>query len=178
MMQAIAAAHRLPDLVPKALNTSVGADAAVDGKGRRFQFSVMEYVEGDTLEVWDQLSLDNHRTVAADLADTVRRLHRIRLEDEVVQEILSGLPTDSFAQSATFCGPALGILADWSALLAALGQKWQLEGQHIYDIEAEGDDFVVRSVFHDVPHVTVTAIDISNGHVRPPSATTTCRRAI
>ncbi|CAK7218959.1 hypothetical protein SCUCBS95973_003659 [Sporothrix curviconia] len=157
-LQAVAA-HYLPGLVPKMLKTGVGADAAVNKQGRRFEFSVMAFAEGETLEaVWDDLSLENQQAIVAELSTAVQTLHKVRLEDPVVQDLLAGpVPAASTARLGCL---STGFVADGEAFLIALGQKWELKDRHLYDIDkidaSDGDDgFFVFSAFDGIPPVTV-----------------------
>ncbi|KAL7948848.1 kinase-like domain-containing protein [Trichoderma barbatum] len=83
-MQEIAA-DCIPDLVPKPLQ----AGHAVDGQGRRLEFLIMEFGGEYTLaKVWDRLYPDEQSSIVNELIEALRKLHSVRISDDVVQRAL------------------------------------------------------------------------------------------
>lgn len=158
----------IPDLVPKILRVGEkDADLVSDAKGRKFQFSVVESVEGDTLEdVWDVMSLSNQRAVASSIVNAMKRLQTIRFHTESVQSILSKYGhTYPGATKTTMGGPATGYLKDGNALLAALDRKWSLSKRPVYTTEKSSTEdpyaYMVTSAVKNIPPVAVSEADVT-----------------
>ncbi|KAK4221073.1 hypothetical protein QBC38DRAFT_523652 [Podospora fimiseda] len=109
------AAAQIPPLVPNVFRIGV----AVNAEGRQFEFSVMEFVDGVTLQdAWGAMSQENRHSVVADVVGALEKLHSLRLAD-VEYDILREL--DIIDKSArTIGGPLIGFLNDGAALLKAL----------------------------------------------------------
>ena len=83
-MQEIAATC-IPGLVPETFQVG----SAANDQGREFQFCMMEFVEGVTLEeVWDQMPSEDRRFVTTAVVEALSKLHSVRLSDARVQMIL------------------------------------------------------------------------------------------
>ncbi|KAK1990902.1 hypothetical protein LX36DRAFT_591661 [Colletotrichum falcatum] len=152
-MQQIASAA-IGDLVPDTLQTGV-ADSA---QGRRLQFCVMEFVEGDTLEeAWEQMSSGSRRSVVAALAEALGKLHSVRISDARVRALLRELPggpeRDSF-QGAVMGGPSTGFLRDGPALLGAVAKRLELKRPFCTTTPSTtSGDVVVQSHYQDLGSV-------------------------
>ncbi|KAI1750448.1 hypothetical protein F4782DRAFT_509745 [Xylaria castorea] len=126
-MQQIARAI-LPDLVPRTIQTGIAANS----EGETFNFSVTEFVEGDILEeVREKLNPDEQNSIAAAIAEAVRKLYCSQLQIGEVKEIKakdSPSSTD-FNMTRSVClfgGPHTGLPVGGSALLSAVMQRRRL----------------------------------------------------
>ncbi|KAK1840551.1 hypothetical protein CCHR01_16825 [Colletotrichum chrysophilum] len=107
----------IDNLVPKTFQTGVANSA----QGKRLQFSVIEFIEGDTLEeAWEQMSSDSQRSIVTTLVRALGKLHAVRISDDRVQTLLRQVLRDSNSESfqeAVMGGPSTGFLKDGPALL-------------------------------------------------------------
>ncbi|OHE97904.1 hypothetical protein CORC01_06767 [Colletotrichum orchidophilum] len=154
-MQKIAAGV-IQGLVPNTFQTGVAENA----QGKRFQFCVMEFIEGDTLEeVWDLMSSESQRSVVAALVGALRKLHTIQISDDRVQAVLrqalDGSERDAF-QKAVVGGPSTGFLEDGPTLLGAITKRLELK-KPFYTITpiATPGDIVIKSHYEDLGSVTL-----------------------
>ncbi|EJT81172.1 hypothetical protein GGTG_01156 [Gaeumannomyces tritici R3-111a-1] len=162
-MQTVAAMQRLastqiPNLIPDILATG----AATNDKGRSFQFCVVQYVEGQTLEeVWEEMSEADQRHIVTSLADAIKRLQSVRLSDDTVRARLCGV---GLPPEALLGGPWTGFLADGPALLEFLTRMQQREAkQPPYEVEpcADPKGTRLRSRFEDLGSITVEDHDMA-----------------
>lgn len=152
----------IPDLVPATLQTGTAAN---DG-GRVFQYAVLEFVEGVTLEqAWDHMSPGNRASVVAAVVEAVSKLQAARLGDASIQIILRralGERGEGVLDKALMGGPLAGFLDDEPSLLAAIEDKWKLQASfHTTQPVSEPEEgLVVTSAFQDLGSVTVTKADM------------------
>lgn len=154
-MQQIAAGA-LHDLVPNTFETGV----ANNTQGKRFQFCVIEFVEGYTLEeVWEEMDSENQRSVVAALVGALRKLHSIRISDDRVQsvlrQVLDGSEQEAF-KKAVMGGPSTGFLNDGPTLLGAITKRWVLKRPfHTTTPITSHGDIVVESHYGELGSVTL-----------------------
>ncbi|KAK3988160.1 hypothetical protein QBC44DRAFT_382572 [Cladorrhinum sp. PSN332] len=159
-MQQIAATC-IPDLVPETLQVG----SAANKQGREFQFCMMEFVEGITLEeVWDQMTGEDRRSVTTAVVEALSKLHSVRLSDAKVQTILHrvlGEGSEEVLKKATIGGPLTGFLNDGSSLLSSIEQRSKLQ-RPFYTIQpiADPKGLVIKSSFEDVGSTTVSDSDM------------------
>lgn len=131
------ASDTLPGLVPSVLE--VGQVSNADG--REFSFSVVEFVDGVTLEsVWAELSETNKNAVVSDILAALKKLHARGLRDETVQAILwRGADSQEDAAAPKpllFGGAHTQALTTGGSLLYAIVERWML-GKPFCDIEKD-----------------------------------------
>jgi predicted Ser/Thr protein kinase len=106
------AATCIPHLVPETLQVG----SAANEQGREFQFCVMEFVEGVTLEeVWDQMTGEKRASVVTAIAEAVLKLYCLRLSDAKVQTILRralGEGSEETLEKTVLGGASTGLLND------------------------------------------------------------------
>lgn len=133
----IAALQRLtatiiPEFVPQILQVGKTRNE----QGRKFNFSVIEFVEGDTLEdVWQQMTEEERSSIVAELVQALEKLHSTRLGDKGVMEILGKILDEEddedlkkgLEQPGVFGGPHTGFLSDGNALLDSIMERRKLE---------------------------------------------------
>ncbi|KAK4173643.1 hypothetical protein QBC36DRAFT_389551 [Triangularia setosa] len=132
-MQEIAAAH-VSGLVPETLQI----DKAINEQGGEFQFSVMDLVEGNTLEeVWDQI-----------IVDALSKLQSGRLADIKVQAILRRALSEGNGKD--------------HSLLSSVEKMWQWR-QPFYTIRSldNPQGIVIESNLKDLGSVTVSHSDMN-----------------
>ncbi|KAK2770566.1 hypothetical protein CKAH01_14689 [Colletotrichum kahawae] len=141
----------IDSIVPKTFQTGVVNSA----QGKRLQFSVMEFIQGDTLEEsWEQMSSENQRSVVTALVQALGKLHSIRISDARVQtllrQVLDDSNRDSF-QEAIMGGPSTGFLKDGPALLGAITKSLELEKPFCtISPTTPAGDVVVQSQYADL----------------------------
>ncbi|KAF1952418.1 hypothetical protein CC80DRAFT_452161 [Byssothecium circinans] len=159
-MQEIAAIC-IPDLVPETLQVGTAAN----DQGREFQFCVIEFVEGITLEeVWDQMDGEDRRSVTTAVVEALSKLHSLRLSDAKVQTILRrvlGEGSEEVLKKAAVGGPLTGFLNDAPSLLASIEQRTKLRTPFC-TIEpiADPKGLIIKSSFEDVGSITVSDADM------------------
>ncbi|CAM1500496.1 Fc.00g096580.m01.CDS01 [Cosmosporella sp. VM-42] len=119
-MQQIAAST-IPELIPQILQVG----KATNLQGRLFDFSVIELVEGDTLEdVWEQMNNEEQDSVVVELVEALEKLHSVRFDDPVVQNILDKMLHEQsdkkFKIQGVFGGPHTGFLENGTDLLESI----------------------------------------------------------
>ncbi|KAL3298793.1 Protein kinase-like domain [Colletotrichum asianum] len=141
----------IDNLVPNTFQTGVASNA----QGKRLQFSVIEFIEGDTLEeAWEQMSSESQQSVVTALVGALGKLHSIRISDPRVQtllrQVLDDSKQDSF-QEAVMGGPSTGFLKTGPALLGAITKRLELKGP-FYTImpTMPAGDVVVQSQYEDL----------------------------
>lgn len=159
-MQEVAATC-IPDLVPKTLQVGIAAN----GQGREFQFSVVEYVEGVTLEgAWEQMSDENRKDVTIAVVEALRKLHSVRLSDGAVQAILGrelGEEGNELLQKTALGGPGTGLLSDGPALLTAYAERVKLKRPfYSMEITTNPKGLVIQSIFEDLGMLKVMNSDM------------------
>jgi hypothetical protein len=159
-MQEIAASC-IPCLVPQTLQVG----SAVNDQGREFQFSVVEFVEGITLEeAWDQMPDEDRASVATAVVEALLKLQSVRLADPKVQTILCralGEENEDVLKKATMGGPSTGFLSDGPALLASVEQRLKSR-RPFCTVQAIADPkgLEIQSSFEDLGSVTVGDSDM------------------
>ncbi|KAI8270964.1 hypothetical protein K4K58_003962 [Colletotrichum sp. SAR11_239] len=144
----------IDDLVPNTFQTGVANNA----QGKRLQFSVIEFIEGDTLEeAWEQMSSESQRSVVTALVRALGKLHAIRISDDRVQTLLRHVLSDSNRESfqeAVMGGPSTGFLKNGPALLGAITKRLELK-KPFYTIlpTTPAGDVVVQSQYEDLGSV-------------------------
>ncbi len=156
------AATFLPSLVPETLQVGT----AVNDRGREFEYAVLEFVEGVTLEkAWDEMSAEDQRSVTAAVVDAVSKLQAVRLSDAKVQTILRrefGQDSEEQLGRAVMGGPTTGFLSDGRSLLSAIEQKWKLNAP-FYSIGSISDPegLIFKSDSEDLGSATVSNSDMA-----------------
>ncbi|KAK4040968.1 hypothetical protein C8A01DRAFT_45794 [Parachaetomium inaequale] len=129
--------------------------SAANEQGREFQFSMMELVEGITLEeVWDHMTGENRASVATAVAEAISKMYSVRLSDAKVQSILRralGERSEEVLEKAVLGGPSTGFLNDGPSLLSAT----------IHPIP-EPKGLVIQSEFEDLGSTTVSDSDMEH----------------
>lgn len=154
-MQEIAATC-IPLLVPETLQVG----SAANDQGREFQFCIMEFIEGVTLEdVWGQMTSEDRESVIAAIAEALSKLYSVRLSDTKVQTILGralGEGSEEILKKATVGGPSTGFLNDGPSLLSSIEQRFKLQ-RPFYTVQpiAESKGLVIKSDFEDIGSTTV-----------------------
>ena len=152
----------IPGLVPRTLQVGTAADAG----GRQFQFSVVEFVQGHTLEeVWDGMDDDNRRSFVADLAEALKKLHSVRLSDDIVQTILrqtiDAREEGNGILDAALGGPSTGFLHRGLDILAVYMQKRKLRKPFCaIELSTKPMGVVVRSSFENLGSVVIPHTDM------------------
>ncbi|POR35889.1 Uncharacterized protein TPAR_03923 [Tolypocladium paradoxum] len=159
-MQQIAATC-IPDLVPKLLQVGIAANT----RGVQFQFWVMEFAQGVTLEEgWDQMSGEDQSYVATAVVEALEKLHSVRLSDDAVQAILGralGEESEEILNKAAMGGPSTGFPDNGLALLTSITQRLQLN-RPFCSIEPMTDPkgLVIQSSFEDLGSTTIRDSDM------------------
>jgi hypothetical protein len=159
-MQEIAATF-IPGLVPETLHVG----SAVNEQGRGFQFCVMEFVEGTTLEeAWDQMTVEDRKSVTAAIVEALSTLNSVRLSDAKVRTILRrvlGEGSEEVLNKAAMGGPLTGFLDDGRSFLSSIEHRSRLE-RPFYTIQpiADPKGLVFKSCFDCVGSVTVSDSDM------------------
>ncbi|KAK4205222.1 hypothetical protein QBC40DRAFT_271293 [Triangularia verruculosa] len=160
-MQEIAAVH-LPGLVSETLRIS----KATNKQGKEFHFSVMDLVEGSTLEeVWEQMTGENQKSVVSAIVAALSKLQSVKLSDAEVQTILHRVIGEENPNELTkgkLGGPSTGWLADGRSLLSAIEEMWQWR-QPFYTIrpsESPQGAVVIESKVEGLGSVTVSDSDV------------------
>ncbi len=155
------AATFLPCLVPETLQVGTAANDC----GREFEYSVLDFVEGVTLEkAWDHMHAEGQRSVTAAVVEAVSKLQLVRLHDVKVQAILRralGQDSEEKLDKAVMGGLVTGFLSDGRSLLSAIEQKWKLRAPfHTIQPISEPEGLVVKSDFEDLGSATVSNSDM------------------
>ena len=157
------AATVIPGLVPQ--NLQVGK--AKNLQERMFDFSVIEFVDGELLEdVWHQLDAENQSSIAAEIAEALKRLHSVRPRDEKIKEILGTLRDgdkilERVEQPGVFGGPHTGFLDDGNALLDSLLESRKLKKLFCaMEPEVHSQGVRIRSSFEELGSVFIPHSDI------------------
>lgn len=158
-MQHIAAVC-IPDLVPKVLQVGIAANA----QGRGFQFCVMQLAQGVPLdEVWDEMSGEDQRSIAAAVAEALGKLHSVRLSDDAVQAVLGRALGEGagILDKAVIGGPWTGFLDNGRALLTSIAQRLQLKRPfYSMQLTADGKGLVIQSSFEYLGSATISDSNI------------------
>lgn len=162
-MQRIAATV-IPELVPQTLRTGKAKNA----QGRVFEFSVIEFVEGDLLEdVWQKMSAEEQTSVVAEIVEAVQKLHNIRLSDKGSKEILKNTPGEEGdkilkgLEPGAFGGPHTGFLNDGPALLSSFMERQKLKTPFCtIHSTVDSQDIRVQSSFKDLGSILISHSDI------------------
>ncbi|KAI1113067.1 phosphotransferase enzyme family-domain-containing protein [Nemania sp. NC0429] len=149
-MQEIAATC-IPGLVPETLQLG----SVTDGKGRDFQYSTTEFIEGNTLEeIWDDMASEDRQSIAAAIVEALSKLHSLRLSDTKVQAILRrvlGEESEEIVKKAVMGGPFIGFLNDGSSLLHSIEKRLALRRPfHTTEPIADPKGLVIKSKFEDI----------------------------
>lgn len=151
------AAIIIPRLVPHTLQVGKAKNA----QGRMFHFSVVELVEGDTLEdVWEQMSAEEQSSVVAELAEALEKLHSVRLSDEWVKEILGktlreGDEVPRSEQPVVFGGPHTGFLNNGHALLSSIMERRKLQKPFCSMELVDSQDVRIQSKFEELGSIVI-----------------------
>ncbi|EGX91216.1 Protein kinase-like domain [Cordyceps militaris CM01] len=151
------ASESLPGLVPSVLQLG----KVHNSTGREYCFSVVEFVDGVTLEtVWADLREENKRLVVNDIAEALTELQKRKLEDEAIQGVLAqaadGQKDDLLSKPLYFGGAHTMALTTGSSLLDAVMERRKLK-REFCDIEKEENSMrvTVKSRFGDLGSVTI-----------------------
>lgn len=151
-LQRVAAA-RLPGLVRETNQIGVASNT----ERRRFEFSVMEFIDGITLEdAWGKMDEENRRDVVA-LAEALKQLHSISISNRHVQDILGKSVEGSLG------GPLTGFCGDGLALLNAVHERCKLNKEPVATVDVITDPIPgchVRSKFDDLRAVIIIKSDM------------------
>ncbi|KAK0110877.1 hypothetical protein ONS96_002464 [Cadophora gregata f. sp. sojae] len=161
------AASIIPNLVPQTLQVGKVKNA----QGRIFNFSVIEFVEGELLDdVWWQMSAEEQRCVVIELVEALEKLHNARLSDTKVQEILGkslreegGEVLKSFEQAAgIFGGPHTGYLNGGPALLESIMERRKLKNKPFCTMESLVDSqaISIQSNYEELGSILINTSDI------------------
>ncbi|KAK0636874.1 hypothetical protein B0T17DRAFT_520154 [Bombardia bombarda] len=159
-MQEIAATY-IPGIVPETFQVG----KTVDENGREFEFSVIEFIEGTTLEeVWEHMIDEDQKSVTAAIVEAQSMLQQVRLSDAKVQTILHRAldeGDDEVLKKAALGGPWTGFLDNGPALLSAIkeGRKLDLPFYTVDPI-ADPKGVVIRSNFEDFGSTIVSDSDM------------------
>jgi serine/threonine protein kinase len=159
-MQEIAATC-IPGLVPETLQVG----SAANEQGREFQFCMMEFVDGITLEeAWDQMTGEDRRSITTAVVEALSKLHSMRLSDAKVQMILRralGEGSDEVLKKAAIGGPMTGFLDHGRSLLSFIEQRSKLQ-RPFYIIQpiADPKGLIIKSSFEDLGSITVSDLDM------------------
>lgn len=153
-MQQIAATV-IPDLVPKV--HEVGT--IVDSRGRTLQFSITEFVDGETLQdVWWRLSTSAQDAIAEELGEAIKKLHTVRpiaLPHGVEEELARKLK-----QPGVFGGPHTGFMDTGSNLLASIMEQYKLKKQFCtFEATSDPEGITIQSNFEDLGALTIEKAD-------------------
>ncbi|KAJ2991414.1 hypothetical protein NUW58_g2520 [Xylaria curta] len=155
------AAAALPDLVPKTIQVG----KATNSEGRIFHFSVIEFVDGNTLEdVWKEMDPNAQETIVSDIAAAVKTLHRIRLQVSAAGGVapgglLSPAETDIATDICLFGGPLTGFLTEGPALLKAVREFWKLKKDFCTeDGFSVPHNVIIRSKFEELGSIMVSDV--------------------
>lgn len=156
----------LPALVPTTHRVCVAANA----EGRRFHFSVMDFVEGRTLEeAWDGMDDENRVSVVGAIVDALTKLHSMRLSDRTVQDILGRALGGGDSKDGNSCERGSGWALHWVSgkrLSPACRLRSEAEASKallFYSIEliAKPTGLGLQSSFEDVGSVVVSQSDMT-----------------
>lgn len=158
-MQKIAATC-IPNLVPETFEVGT----ATNDQGRIFQFCVLEFVEGGTLEeAWDDMTGEDRNSVTTANVEAVSKLQSVRLSDAKVQTILRQLGDGSEValDKATMGGPLTGYLSDGRSLLTSIEQRLTLK-KSFWTVQPTADPkgIIITSDFEDIGSTRVTDSDM------------------
>ncbi|KAN0089996.1 hypothetical protein V8E51_018575 [Hyaloscypha variabilis] len=137
----------IPDLVPPTFQLG----RVQNEEGRKFQYSVIGLVKGETLEeVWEKMGDGDRVSVVAEIASAVAKLHRN-------SEIL-----DKIQQLGILGGPSTGFLNSGSKLLNAFLEKRKIRKPFCSVIpSSNGQDTIVESNFKDLGSVIIKESETS-----------------
>lgn len=155
----------IPELIPRIFQVG----KATNKDGRIFHFSVIELMEGDTLnDVWHHLSAEDKTSVVIEIVEALRKLHLIRLKDEKVQTILSEMlrgegdkGLKSFDQPGVFGGPHTGFLDNGPALLDSIMKRRKLTKPFCSIEPLDSGAIKIQSKFEDLGSIIIKNSDMS-----------------
>ncbi|KAK0748272.1 hypothetical protein B0T21DRAFT_389188 [Apiosordaria backusii] len=159
-MQEIAALC-IPDFVPETLD----AGKAANEKGREFQFSVLEFIEGVTLEdAWELMADTNRRSVVNTIVKVLSELQSVEISDWKAQNLLQislGEESREKLANAVLGGPSTGLLIDGRSLLSSMEQQFQLKKPfHTTRPMDNPRRLVIESEYEEVGSATVGDADM------------------
>lgn len=74
-------------VIPKLVPATFDVGKVCDSKGRKFQFSVVGLVEGETLEdTWEKIREGDKNSIIDEIVSAVSTLHFIKINDSLVKE--------------------------------------------------------------------------------------------
>ncbi|PMD32229.1 hypothetical protein L207DRAFT_610250 [Hyaloscypha variabilis F] len=137
----------IPDLVPPTYQLG----RAQNEEGRKFQYSVIGLMEGDTLEeVWEKMGDGDRVSVVAEVTSAVAKVHR---NSELLDEI---------QQLGVLGGPSTGFLNSGSKHLNALLEKRTIRKPFCSVItSSNGQDTIVESNFKDLGSLIIKGSETS-----------------
>lgn len=157
-MQRIASA-----VAPAFVPDTVQVGKATNDDGRVFSLSVVEYVEGETLEdTWEALHPANQKAIIAEIIGLLRQFQSLKPTDKRVLELkeesrksfgVNSAPTDTVTSLG---GPSLGQPSGGSQLLELILKRRQLKHPFCsIDSDNSLSYITLRSVFEDLGSITV-----------------------
>ncbi|TVY48709.1 hypothetical protein LOCC1_G001402 [Lachnellula occidentalis] len=158
------AATVVPELVPQTFQLGKVENL----QGRTFDFSVTEMVEGELLEdVWQQMSIKEQNSVAAELVEALEKFHSIRLSDTGVKESLQKTFREGdeqlkrFELPHAFGGPHTRFLNDGVGLLGAIMDRRKLKKPSCYmEPLVDSQGIRIRSTFEELGSTFINNSDI------------------